>query len=492
MYVGSVANRPTTQPVSATSYLQSRGVNPNPGGTRLPQQKVMFNGVDISNVGFGAPRFNPATGGYEGGGVVNPVTGQAVDANTRNAWIQSLRTPSNNLSLGSVGGGGNTTIDVASLLGGGQSGTAQPGAAAPSQPGANPQSGYGSGYGLQGSEAALLGGLGQAQDTIGSGYDAAADLVTQYGQKAGEGLQSYADQGASSSQLQAALSGALGPEAQAEAYANFQSSPGQDYLRQQAEKSLLRNASAIGGLGGGNVRSALQEQAIGMAAQDFDNSFNHLTGITDRGFNAAQLLSGIDAGVGDRLADLETERAGTVAGMQYGTGGNLANYRTRAGEGIAGNYGNTTSQLAQIQQQFGNQLSQQLGSSGGLLAQLLGGSGQADAQITQQLAALLANIATGSGSQAAGLPGIPGTQQTNGMIDDLLKVGAFLSDARLKTNIRRVGRMPSGVNLYSWDWNSEGRRLTGEESGVGVIAQEVPWASIEGPEGYLMVDYRRV
>ena len=76
-----------------------------------------------------------------------------------------------------------------------------------------------------------------------------------------------------------AFTGASGVEAQEEAFREFRGSPGQQFLRDRAERSLLRNASAIGGLGGGNIRKALQEQAVGLAQQDFSTQFNRLAGL---------------------------------------------------------------------------------------------------------------------------------------------------------------------------------------------------------------------
>lgn len=72
--------------------------------------------------------------------------------------------------------------------------------------------------------------------------------------------------------------------------------------------------------------------------------------------------------------------------------------------------------------------------------------------------------------------------------------GAYAaSDVRLKTNIKVTGKLESGLNTYSWDWNAEGEKLTGDKSSSGVIAQEVaemfPEAVITGDHGYMMVDY---
>ena len=42
----------------------------------------------------------------------------------------------------------------------------------------------------------------------------------------------------------------LGPEAQAQAFAQYNESPGQAWAREQMEKSTLRTQNAIGGGGG--------------------------------------------------------------------------------------------------------------------------------------------------------------------------------------------------------------------------------------------------
>jgi hypothetical protein len=103
---------------------------------------------------------------------------------------------------------------------------------------------------------------------------------------------------------QAALSGALGPEAQKAAFANFQASPGQQFLQQQGEKALLRNAAATGQLGGGRTQQALQEQAIGLAQQDFANQFSRLGNVAGQGLTLQSQLGGLRQGLGTNIANL--------------------------------------------------------------------------------------------------------------------------------------------------------------------------------------------
>lgn len=77
------------------------------------------------------------------------------------------------------------------------------------------------------------------------------------------------------------------PEEQQQAFAAFADSPGQQFLRDQQERALLRNVSAIGGLGGGNVRTALQKQAFGRAQTDYQTQLNRLAALSGTGQTAA-------------------------------------------------------------------------------------------------------------------------------------------------------------------------------------------------------------
>lgn len=251
--------------------------------------------------------------------------------------------------------------------------------------------------GLQGSEEALrralAGSVGAIETGLGIGQQVTQPFTT-------GGTQAF--------NLQAALSGAGGPEAQQQAISGFQASPGQEFLRGEAERSLLRNQAAIGGIGGGNVRRALQEQAVGLAAQDFGQQFGRLGQVAGLGGALAGQQAGAGVGAGRDIANLIS---------QFGT--QQAGGRTRAGEQIAGAIGGTTSALSQLATQQGRSLADVLGAGGGNLANLLAGGGAQQEASQQALATLLANIATGQGTQLGALRPIPGIQQTEGSLGDI-------------------------------------------------------------------------
>ncbi len=137
------------------------------------------------------------------------------------------------------------------------------------------------------------------------GQEASTREFRQAGTDIGELFAPQVEFGGQAFGQQAALAGARGPEEEARALAAFQESPGQRFLRERGEKSLIRNATAIGGIGGGNIRRALQEQGIGFAAQQQQQRFNNLGAITGVG----------QAGLTQQAQGLQFGAAGAAQGL---------------------------------------------------------------------------------------------------------------------------------------------------------------------------------
>lgn len=121
--------------------------------------------------------------------------------------------------------------------------------------------------------------------------------------------------------------------------------------------------------------------------------------------------------------------------------------------------------------------------------------------VNQGLAIEQARSAAQQGSAQAGAAlAQAGTPAKNSFFSDLVmesaKAAASNSDKKLKTNIRKVGQLASGLNTYFWDWTEEAKKLVGNQMTFGVIAQEAievfPEAISTGSNGYLQVDYARI
>ena len=222
----------------------------------------------------------------------------------------------------------------------------------------------------------ISGGYDQARGEINQGFTNADNLLTEgYGDAIGTLDPTY-QQGLQSSQLQAALSGALGPEAQQRAYDNYTESPGQEYLRNQQEQSILRNATALGGGLGAQpaVMQALQENAFGLAQSDFNNSYARLSEISGRGDAAANSIANLQASLGGNRAGIQQSLAQILAGMSTGEAGSLAGINTDKANMAA----NTQQQIAQLLANQGNAVSNAYMQSGSEQTQLAQNLGQAN------------------------------------------------------------------------------------------------------------------
>ncbi|MEL0098075.1 MAG: hypothetical protein VW907_00800 [Opitutae bacterium] len=224
--------------------------------------------------------------------------------------------------------------------------------------------------------------------------------------------QTYRDLGQEAAQRQAALTGALGPEAQAQAFAEYQASPALDYLQQQSERALTRQAAALGGLGGGNVRQDLVKLTADLYGQDYANQFARLGEIAQRGYGAAGTSAQLGGQQAGTIAGVGQAGATTAAQMQDALSGRLGNilgteaqYRMRAGENIADAIAAGTSQIGGLQvgasdayrNLYGNLTDAQLQTAKDLATQY--GNAVANQYLAQ------ANLYQGQGSALAGVPG---------------------------------------------------------------------------------------
>ena len=151
-------------------------------------------------------------------------------------------------------------------------------------------------------------------------------------------FQPILDAGSRALTQQEALLGLSGDEAQQQAFDNFKESPGQAFLRKRQEKALLRNNSAIGGLGGGNVRTALQEQGAQIAQQDLDNQLNRLAGISGAGQTATQNVASFGQQATNQINQLTGQGADAQASGILGANqirANRGSLLLGAGGGVA-------------------------------------------------------------------------------------------------------------------------------------------------------------
>ena len=123
---------------------------------------------------------------------------------------------------------------------------------------------------------------------------------------------------------QQALNGMFGPAAQQEAINRIEQSP--LYLEQvrQGENAILQNASATGGLRGGNIQAALAQFRPAVLSQMIEDKYTKLGGMATFGGNAAQ-----------NLATMGQASAAGVGAAGMGMASNIGNAQIGAGNAQA-------------------------------------------------------------------------------------------------------------------------------------------------------------
>ena len=152
-------------------------------------------------------------------------------------------------------------------------------------------------------------------------FDALVNLMAPYVQ-AGSGaigrLAPYEQAGQQAFGQQQALIGLQGPAAQQQAIAALEASPQFQALQQQGENAILQNASATGGLRGGNVQAALAQFRPQVLNSLIEQQYGRLGGLAKigqasaAGVGAAGMESGTN--VANLLAQQGAARAGGVVG----------------------------------------------------------------------------------------------------------------------------------------------------------------------------------
>jgi len=170
------------------------------------------------------------------------------------------------------------------------------------------------------------------------------------------------------------LLGLSGADSQAQAIAALQASPFFKAQLERGENALLQNASATGGLRGGNTQAALAQFAPQLLQQTLQQQLGNLGGLIGGGQNAASNAAG---GIADLLQQQGAARAGgqLARGQRAGNifGGALQLGGLAIGAATGGPAG------AQIGSQFGANLGNSGGggsflSGGGLGSSGIGGS----------------------------------------------------------------------------------------------------------------------
>jgi hypothetical protein len=131
----------------------------------------------------------------------------------------------------------------------------------------------------------------------------------------------YVTAGTGAMGQQQALIGLQGAEAQQQAIQGFEQSPLFQSLTQQGENAILQNASATGGLRGGNVQAALAQFRPMALNSLIEQQYGRLGGLSSMGQASAagQAASGLESA--SNIGNLLANQGAALAGGQMAQGG---------------------------------------------------------------------------------------------------------------------------------------------------------------------------
>lgn len=167
---------------------------------------------------------------------------------------------------------------------------------------------------------------GKASDAQVRAAEIATEEQRRQFDKMQELMKPYVEGGASAFQQQLAMSGALGAGARYQAQNAIMHDPAFQHKQKVAEQALLANASATGGLRGGNTQMALAELAPGMLADEMSQRYNMLGGISQMGQNSAAGVGSAGMNMASNIGN-NAMAAGNAIGQNYVNQGNLAAQR---------------------------------------------------------------------------------------------------------------------------------------------------------------------
>jgi hypothetical protein len=160
----------------------------------------------------------------------------------------------------------------------------------------------------------------QAAQTQGTAAQAGIDEQKRQFDAYQQMLQPFVTAGTGALAGQQNLIGLGGAPAQQDAIDSIQSSPQFAALQQQGQNAILQNASATGGLRGGNVQGALAQFNPSLLSGLIDQQYQRLGGLTQAGQASAAGTGAAGLQSGSNIAQLLQQQGAATAGGQLAQG----------------------------------------------------------------------------------------------------------------------------------------------------------------------------
>lgn len=158
----------------------------------------------------------------------------------------------------------------------------------------------------------------------------------------------YAESTKPAWEMQQDIIGMNGPEAQQAAISGIESNPRFQALVRQSEEAMLQNASATGGLRGGNTQAALAQLRPAMLQAEIDKQYDLLGGQAGAGLSLYGDLAKIGQAAGAQQALSAQSGAANIGNLLTGAGQANAQAALASGQATGNMWGNVAGSVGQL------------------------------------------------------------------------------------------------------------------------------------------------
>jgi hypothetical protein len=220
---------------------------------------------------------------------------------------------------------------------------------------------------------------GQAIDEQRRQFDAIRELLSPYIQAGKPDLtQPYIGAGPGALQAMQGLAGLRGAGEQQAAINQIQQGAQFQELARQGEQGILQNASATGGLRGGNVQAALSQFRPALLNQLIESQYGKLAGLTSLGSTSAENLLRLGQASAAGTAAAGQQSAQNIGNLMVGQGQAQAAGQIGAANAFAQGVGGVTGALGSGAQNYMLMQALNKGGFGGGGGSLFGNPGMTD------------------------------------------------------------------------------------------------------------------
>jgi hypothetical protein len=302
----------------------------------------------------------------------------------------------------------------------------------------------------------------------------------------------------------------------------MEADPGYAFRLEEGQKAIDRSAAAKGGLQSGAALKAAAEYGQSMGSQEYQNAYNRfMTTQNAQAQNYGNAFNRFQTERNNTLAPLQNlqtvgeaaaaQQSASAGALSSGSSGALQNY----GANTSNAYGAAGAAQGQTAANLGTGSSTAYGNYGAGLSNIYGASNQNRtsaygtnsanqiASITGAANALASGqvgsanaYSQGISSAISGGVGAYNAYNQNQLLTNYLSKLPTGSDAIIKENIRQVGVLDNGLNVYEYEYKAPYKDTWGHGQQIGVMAHEVeqiiPEAVSVHPDGYKMVNYSMI